>query len=60
MSFNFIKTTDVETAKKLRSQEFQEIVSSEPGVFVFLNCNKIQFSSDVDVTKIRYTNTLCI
>lgn len=60
MDYNFIKTRDLSTYEKLKSEGFQEINSTEPGVYVFLNCKKINFSDDIDQSKIKYTNTLCI
>lgn len=60
MNYNFIKTTDVETANELRKSGLQEIDSGEVGVYMFLNRKEMQFSSDVDSAKIRYTNKLCI
>lgn len=59
MNNNFLKTTDVATAEKLRKNGFNEIDTSENGVFVFLNCNELNFSSDIDKSKIHYSNMLC-
>lgn len=56
----FIKTTDENTRNTLIKEGFQELLSSETGVYVFLNCNKMQFSSDVDISKLHYTNVLCM
>lgn len=60
MKHNFIKTTDENTRKTLIRQGFQEIPSAESGTYVFLNCNKLQFSSDVDKSKMCLTNTFCV
>ena len=57
---NFIKTTDENTRDTLIKEGFQELPSAETGVYVFLNCNKMQFSSDVDISKLHYTNVLCM
>lgn len=60
MQKNFIKTTDENTRKLLAKEGFREIPSAEAGVYVFLNYNKMQFSSDVDISKLHYTNVLCM
>lgn len=60
MNKNFIKTTDDETAIKLRELNYQEIPSIEVGVYTFINRNEMQFSSDdIDISKLHYTNVLC-
>lgn len=61
MNKNFIKTTDDETAIKLRELNYQEIPSIEVGVYTFINRNEMQFSSDdIDISKLHYTNVLCM
>lgn len=60
MQKNFIKTTDENTRNTLIEEGFQELPSAETGVYVFLNCNKMQFSFDVDISKLHYTNVLCM
>ena len=61
MNKNFIKTTDAETAMKLRELNYQELPSVEIGVYTFLNRNEMQFSSDdIDISKLHYTNVLCM
>ena len=58
MKNNFIRTTDKETADKLRSLGFKEIKTSESNVFMFLNDKTTaQFSSDKNIS---YTNNLCL
>lgn len=60
---NFIKTTDFETAEKLRGLQFQEIKSNEVGVFVFINNSNLakqRFQKNIDKKHISYTNVLCI
>lgn len=57
---HFIKTADNSTADKLRTMGYQEL-SFENGIHTFLNdSNKIQFSSDIDQSKIKLTNMLCM
>lgn len=59
MKQNFIRTTDASTATTLLRLGFQKVDESN-GIYTFLNCNKFQFSEDIDKTKIQYTNMLCI
>lgn len=54
---NFIKTSDSETAKKLTNLGFQKI-DDKNGIYTFLNADKMQFSDDVDKSKIQYSNIL--
>lgn len=54
---NFIKTSDSETAKKLTNLGFQKI-DDKNGIYTFLNTDKMQFSDDVDKSKIQYSNIL--
>lgn len=52
----FIKTTDEDTAKKLREQGFTEInEGAAKGVYCFVNDAKLIFE---DEKKLTYTNTL--
>lgn len=60
MNYNFIRTTDWETANTLRKIGYTEIQSSELGVYIFINRNEMQFSSDIDKSKIQYSNILCV
>lgn len=58
MKNNFIRTTDKETADKLRNLGFKEIKTSESNVFMFVNDKTVtQFSSDKNIS---YTNNLCL
>lgn len=60
MKQNFIKTSDVSTAETLIRLGFQQI-DEQSGIYTFLNTGKLQFSdSDIDKSKIQYSNNLCI
>lgn len=59
MKQNFIRTKDSATATLLANLGFQKVDETN-GVYTFLNCDKLQFSEDIDKTKIQYTNMLCI
>lgn len=59
MKQNFIRTTDEFTAITLSNLGFQQVDESN-GIYTFLNTDKLKFSSDIDKTKIQYTNMLCV
>lgn len=59
MKQNFIRTSDNETAEKLLNFGYQ-LIDKQNGFYTFLNTDKMQFSSDVDKSKIQYSNMLCI
>ena len=56
---NFIKVRDEETAEKLKTLNFQ-LIDFSNGIYTFLNNASLCFSNDVDVSKIKYSNMLCI
>lgn len=57
MKNNFIKTMDSSTADILNKLGFQ-MVDKSNGIYVYLNSDKIQFSNDIDKSKIQYSNIL--
>lgn len=59
MKQNFIKTSDSDTAKKLTNLGFQKIDETN-GIYTFLNSDKMNFSEDIDKSKIQYSNMLNI
>ena len=59
MKQNFIKTSDESTAETLKNLNYQQVDFSN-GIYTFLNTDKIQFSDDIDKSKIQYSNNLCI
>ena len=59
MKQNFIKTADKSTAETLKNLNYQQVDYSN-GIYTFLNTDKMQFSDDIDKTKIQYSNNLCI
>ena len=54
---NFIRTSDGDTAEKLRKAGFTEINESSTNSYCFLNDGKLNFSSD-EVENIVYTDKL--
>lgn len=59
MKQNFIRTSDSETAKKMISLGFQK-VDEQNSIYTFLNTDTMQFSEDIDKSKIQYSNILSI
>ena len=59
MKQNFIKTSDKSTAETLKNLNYQQVDYSN-GIYTFLNTDKMQFSDDIDKSKIQYSNNLCI
>ena len=59
MKQNFIKTSDESTAETLKNLNYQQVDFSN-GIYTFLNTDKMQFSDDIDKSKIQYSNNLCI
>ena len=57
MDEKFIVTSDSGTANKLINLGFQ-IVSSQDDIYTFMNTGRLQFSGDIDRSKIRYSNIL--
>ena len=53
----FIRTSDVKVAELLINLGFQKITFQDD-IYTFLNSDKIQFSNDIDMKKIQYTNML--
>ena len=59
MKEKFLKVSDLSTVKKLLSLGFQKIDEGN-GIYTFLNTDKLQFSKDIDKSKIKYSNILNI
>ena len=57
MKQKFITTKDVSTATLLLEQGYQKVQDSN-GIYVFLNTDKLRFSNEIDITKLKYTNML--
>lgn len=57
MKYNFIKTTDFATSETMKKLGFQ-VVNESNGVYIFMNTDKIQFSNDIEKSKIQYSNIL--
>ena len=59
MKQNFIRTTDFDTATKLKESGLQ-LVNEASGVYTFLNRDKTQYSADIDIKKLNFSNQLCV
>ena len=59
MKQNFIKTSDESTAETLKNLNYQQVNFSS-GIYTFLNTDKINFSENIDKSKIQYSNMLCV
>ena len=59
MKQNFIKTSDESTAETLKNLNYQQVDFSN-GIYTFLNTDKINFSENIDKSKIQYSNMLCV
>ena len=57
MKQKFITTKDTHTATLLFQQGYQ-LVQNSNGIYVFLNTDKLRFSNEIDITKLKYTNML--
>lgn len=55
---NFIRTSDFETAEKLRNLGFTELTEPSSSTFCFINDGKIVYDNSDE--KCVYTNILCI
>lgn len=57
--YKFLKTTDRETADKLRTLGFTELTEQSNGVFCFINDGK-KLTFDAEKYDCVYTNLLCL
>ena len=60
MNKNFIITYDSNTADLLAKLGFIKVENSNKNVYMFINDNALKFDDSIDLSKIQYTNTLCI
>lgn len=60
MNKNFIVTYDSDTATLLIRSGFVRVENSNKNAYMFINDNALKFDDSIDLSKIQYTNTLCI
>ena len=54
----FIITHDKNVGDKLKRLGFQEVLSQNVDICIFVNDSKISFANDIDMSKIKYSNKL--
>lgn len=59
MQKNFVRTTDAETAEKLKNAGLQ-LVNEASGIYTFLNYDKFQYATEIDAKKLNYSDVLCV
>lgn len=57
---NFIFTQDESTAKLLESCGYEEIPTNNIKSHMFINNAMLKFSDEIDISKVNFTNMLCI
>lgn len=60
MKQNFIITYNSNTADLLAKLGFTKVENSNKNAYMFINDNTLKFDDSIDLSKIQYTNTLCI
>lgn len=60
MNKNFIVTYDSDTVTLLIRSGFTRVENSNKNAYMFINDNTLKFDDSIDLSKIQYTNTLCI
>ena len=60
MNKNFIVTYDSDTANLLVRSGFTRVENSNKNAYMFINDKALKFDNSIDLSKIQYTNTLCI
>lgn len=57
---NFLYTSDYAVKTMLEKQGYQYITDCGNGMYVFVNNENIKKSYSMDLSKVHYTNVLCI
>ena len=60
MKQNFIITYDSNTADLLVKLGFTWVENSNNNAYMFINDNALKFDDSIDLSKLKYTNMLCI
>ena len=60
MKQNFIITYNSNTADLLAKLGFTKVENSNKNAYMFINDNTLKFDDSIHLSKIQYTNTLCI
>ena len=60
MNKNFIVTYDSDTATLLIRSGFTRIENSNQNAYMFINDKTLKFDNSIDMSKLKYTNMLCV
>ena len=60
MKQNFIKTSDSDVATLLLKSGFVKVENNEPNTYTFINDQSLKFDGSIDMSKLKYTNMLCV
>ena len=60
MNKNFIVTYDSDTATLLIRSGFTMVENSNKNAYMFINDNTLKFDDSIDLSKLKYTNMLCV
>ena len=60
MEQNFIKTSDSDVATLLLKSGFVKVENNEPNTYTFINDQSLKFDGSIDMSKLKYTNMLCV
>ena len=60
MKQNFIITYDSNTADLLTKLGFTKVKNSNKNAYMFINDKTLKFDNSIDMSKLKYTNMLCV
>ena len=60
MNKNFIVTYDSDTATLLIRSGFTKVENSNKNAYMFINDKALKFDNSIDLSKLKYTNMLCV
>ena len=60
MNKNFIVTYDSDTATLLIKSGFTKVENSNKNAYMFINDKTLKFDNSIDMSKLKYTNMLCV
>ena len=60
MKQNFIITYDHNTADLLAKLGFTKVENSNKNAYMFINDKTLKFDISIDLSKLKYTNMLCV
>ena len=60
MNKNFIVTYDSDTANLLVRSGFTRVESINKNAYMFINDKALKFDNSIDLSKLKYTNMLCV